>query len=393
MTSGALLRNVLRFARLLRDLEVPVDPDRVRLFVQALAFIRLSNRNEFYYAARSCLLTREQDREAFDRAFFAFWRATFNKGIPLTVPRRRSKRDSELEIHPPGLGVDRGREAESDEAMDEPLIVEATLSYSAREALRHKDFSDLTEDELEAVKRLINRLVWRLGDRPSRRHRLGGGPFLDHRRTFRKSLRHGGEIAEWVLRAPKRKPRPLVMIADVSGSMERYTRLLLHFVYSLTQGLEQHVEAFLFSTQLTRITRQLRDRDAERALDEVSRQVPDWSGGTKIGAALKAFNYRWARQVLSRGALVAFISDGLDRGEIETLERECARLQRNCYRLMWINPLLGSAGYKPLARGMRAVLPYVDDFLPARNLISVERLADHILSVSEHRPIRRQIAA
>ena len=126
---------------------------------------------------------------------------------------------------------------------------------------------------------------------------------------------------------------------------------------------------------------------------QVSRQVPDWSGGTKIGAALKAFNYRWARQVLSRGALVAFISDGLDRGEIETLERECARLQRNCYRLMWINPLLGSAGYKPLARGMRAVLPYVDDFLPARNLISVERLADHILSVSEHRPIRRQIAA
>ncbi len=393
MTAGALLRNTLRFARMLRDLGVQVDPDRVRLFAQALTFIQISDRAEFYHAAKCCLLTREQDREAFDRAFRAFWRASFRGGIPLTIPGRGHRHVPRPEICPPGSETDRARASGDGQEKGDPLVVEAALSYSAREALRQKDFSDLTPDELQAVKALIDRLTWRLGDRPSRRQRVGDGRFLDHRRTFRASLRLGGEIMRWALRAPKRKPRPLVVIADVSGSMERYTRMLLHFLYGLSQGLDQHVEAFLFSTRLTRITRQLRGGDAERALDEVSRQVPDWSGGTKIGAALKTFNFRWGRQVLSRGAIVTLISDGLDRGEIDLLRTEIARLQRSCYRLMWVNPLLGSRGYEPLARGMQTSLPYIDDFLPARNLVSLERLADHILSTSGRRPVRHQIAS
>ncbi len=393
MTAGALLRNTLRFARMLRDLGVQVDPDRVRLFAQALTFIQISDRAEFYHAAKCCLLTREQDREAFDRAFRAFWRASFRGGIPLTIPGRGHRHEPRPEICPPGSETDRARASGDGQEKGDPLVVEAALSYSAREALRQKDFSDLTPDELQAVKALIDRLTWRLGDRPSRRQRVGDGRFLDHRRTFRASLRLGGEIMRWALRAPKHKPRPLVVIADVSGSMERYTRMLLHFLYGLSQGLDQHVEAFLFSTRLTRITRQLRGGDAERALDEVSRQVPDWSGGTKIGAALKTFNFRWGRQVLSRGAIVTLISDGLDRGEIDLLRTEIARLQRSCYRLMWVNPLLGSRGYEPLARGMQTSLPYIDDFLPARNLVSLERLADHILSTSGRRPVRHQIAS
>jgi uncharacterized protein with von Willebrand factor type A (vWA) domain len=182
----------------------------------------------------------------------------------------------------------------------------------------------------------------------------------------------------------------LVIIADVSGSMERYTRLLLHFVYSLSEGLEQKVEAFVFSTRLTRITRQLHDRDVEEALRQVAHQVPDWSGGTRIGEALKTFNYKWVRRVLGQGAVVLLISDGWDRGDIDLLGKEMARLQRSCYRLIWLNPLLGSTEYEPLTRGMQAAMPYIDDFLPVHNLASLEDLAEHLKQVDDHRPVRRQ---
>jgi uncharacterized protein with von Willebrand factor type A (vWA) domain len=205
-------------------------------------------------------------------------------------------------------------------------------------------------------------------------------------------LRFGGEILLWERRQRKVKPRPLVIIADISGSMERYTRLLLHFIYSLSEGLHQKVEAFVFSTRLTRITRQLRERDVDQALLLVSRQVPDWSGGTRIGEALKTFNFVWGRRVLGQGAVVLLISDGWDRGDVGLLKKEIARLQRSCYRLIWLNPLLGSHEYEPLTRGMQAALPYVDDFLPVHNLASLEDLAGHLSHIDAHRPSRRQIA-
>jgi uncharacterized protein with von Willebrand factor type A (vWA) domain len=172
--------------------------------------------------------------------------------------------------------------------------------------------------------------------------------------------------------------------------MERYTRLLLRFLYALAGGLEQHVEAFVFSTRMTRITRQLRARDAERALRDVSRSVPDWSGGTRIGEALKTFNFVWGRRVLGRGAVVLLISDGWDRGDIELLHREMDRLQRSCHRLIWLNPLLGSPNYEPLTRGMQTALPFVDDFLPVHNLASLEDLAAHLARLDNRRAARRQ---
>ena len=186
------------------------------------------------------------------------------------------------------------------------------------------------------------------------------------------------------------RPRPLVVLADISGSMERYTGLLLHFVLGLARSLDQPVEAFLFGTRLTRVTRELHRRGSDQVLREISRAVPDWSGGTRIGQALKTFNYDWARRVLGRGAVVLLISDGWDRGDIGLLRHEMARLQRSCYRLIWLNPLLGSAEYEPLTRGIQAALPYVDDFLPVHDLASLEHLAVYLQGLEDVRPTRRQ---
>jgi uncharacterized protein with von Willebrand factor type A (vWA) domain len=197
-------------------------------------------------------------------------------------------------------------------------------------------------------------------------------------------------MIEWPRRERKIKPRPLILLADVSGSMERYTRLLLHFIYSLAEGLSQEVEAFVFSTHLTPITRQLRGRELEPALQEVSQKVTDWSGGTRIGQALKTFNFRWARRVATHRAVVLLISDGWDRGDPALLETEMARLQRNCYRLIWLNPLLGSPEYEPLTRGIQAALPYIDDFLPVHNLASLEDLATHLAQFDQKRTSRRR---
>ena len=254
-----------------------------------------------------------------------------------------------------------------------------------REILRQKDFSDLSADELEAVRRMMAAMVWQLGERRTRRKRFGQGAQPDLRRLIRRNLRYGGELLDWPTREAKYKPRPLIVIADISGSMERYSRLLLHFVYSLSAGLEQKVEAFVFSTRLTRITHPLRDKDIDRALHNVSGLIHDWAGGTRIGEAMKTFNYEWGRRVLGRGAIVLIISDGWDRGVPALAAREMARLQRTCYRLIWLNPLLGSPEYEPLTRGMQACLPYVDDFLPVHNLASLEDLAEHLATLDDKR--------
>ena len=258
------------------------------------------------------------------------------------------------------------------------ITIQSTKTYSQREILRHKDFSELTTDEAKALKRFMAELVWELGQRRTRRFEQGNGNQLDMRRAFRQTLRTGGELLEWPRRTPKFKPRPLIILADISGSMEPYTRLLLQFIYSLAAGLTQNVEAFVFSTHLTHITPHLRNRDLDRALADISRQVTDWSSGTRIGTALKTFNYDSGKRMLGRGAVVLLISDGWDRGDPALLKREMGRLHRSCHRLIWLNPLLGSPRYEPLTRGMQAALPHIDDFLPVHNLASLEDLADHL---------------
>ena len=239
--------------------------------------------------------------------------------------------------------------------------IDLTRTYSAQEVLRQKDFADFNGREMAEAQRMMAALQWDLGRRLTRRMVPGDGGQLDLRRTVRRNLKYGGELLELASKKPKARPRSLVLICDVSGSMERYTRMFLHFIHTIALGQER-LEAFLFATRLTRITRHLRYRSIDQAIDEVARAVPDWAGGTRIGEAVKTFNYQWLRRVLRGQSVVLIISDGWDRGDPELLSRETSRLQRSCHRLIWLNPLLGSPDYQPLTVGMQAALPYVDDF-------------------------------
>ncbi len=387
-----LLRNVVLFARLLRLAGIEVTPDQIVALVAALEHIDLRNREDFRDGARAILVSRRDHLALFDRAFDLFWQAWtegrwWQSEEPTPVPRPPSE-----ERNPRAR-----RAAASDEPFDAPEAdgdsrpgVQLALTYSALETLRHQDFARLSEAELEAVHWMLSACRWDLRPRPTRRRvRAPRGEFLDMRRAWRGNLRFGGELMALAWRRPKQKRRPLVVLCDISGSMERYARILLQFVYVLSHGMER-VEAFAFGTRLTRITRPLRGADVDRALDAAVGAVADWAGGTRIGESLKTFNYQWGRRVLGQGAIVLIISDGWDRGDTALLETEMQRLQMSCQRLIWLNPLLGDPRYEPLAAGIRAALPYVDDFLPVHNLDSLEKLAGLLARVGERRPLRRQ---
>jgi uncharacterized protein with von Willebrand factor type A (vWA) domain len=370
-----LLRNLVLFGRVLRGLGLDVNPGRVIDLAQALGHVQIGLKSDFYHASRALLVHRRDDVPLFDQAFDMFWQTPLGEWKLVDLKGRRIRRvEARPLVAPPALEGSKEGQPLPDDA-EERTVLEVTKTYSARELLRSRDFASLSESEIDEIRRMIADLTWRLGARLTRRQRSGRGRRIDMRRTLRASLRHGGELLEWRHREPREKPRPLVAICDVSGSMERYTRILLHFTYGLTQGLGQRVESFAFGTRLTRLSRHLRDRDIERALSGVSHAVLDWSGGTRIGECLRSFNFEWGRRVLGGGAVVLLISDGWDTGEPELLAAEMERLQRSCHRLIWLNPLLGSPEYEPLTRGMQAALPHVHDFLPVHNLASLEALA------------------
>jgi uncharacterized protein with von Willebrand factor type A (vWA) domain len=391
--AGNLFYNLLLFGRLLRRLGLDVDTGRMIELIQALTVIDITNKTDFYHTLRCLLVHGREDIPVFDRAFETFWRKPGGSRGMQVHGEGQVRRPPKPVIVPPLL-----RPPEADAASpnlpgpdpaNEPPLIEATLTYSSREVLRRKNFAELSADELEEIRAMLSGLTWQPGWRRSRRWQPGKGSAVDLRHMLRRNLHFGGEVVQWVYKEPKYKPRPLVIIADISGSMERYTRLLLHFAYSLNRGFKQGVETFVFSTRLTRVTHSMQNNEVDRALREVSAKVPDWSGGTRIGAALKTFNYDWARRVLGRGAVVLLISDGWDQGEPELLRAEILRLQRSCYRLIWLNPLLGSPQYQPLTRGMQTALPYIDDFLPVHNIISLENLARHLERLNEGRRARR----
>lgn len=379
--TGYLLHNLLLFGRLLRQLGLDVNPGRMVDLVRALELVQVGRKSDFYYTARALLVHHHDDIPLFDQAFDLFWRKPAGDGVTLSLFAAPRPQNQSL-FAPPALAQSQPPTPENEEGGEEQTIIEVTRTYSQQELLRRKDFAQLTAVELHAIQQLMRQMVWQLGQRRTRRLTPGQGKRLDLRRGLRQNLRYGGE---WLLRpyrTPKYKPRPLVLLADISGSMERYTRLLIHFLYSLAEGLDQLVEAFVFSTRLSRITRPLHNRDVNRALDEVAHAVPDWAGGTRIGEALKSFNFDWGRRVLGHGAIVVLISDGWDRGDPELLRQEMARLQKNCHRLIWLNPLLGSPQYEPLTRGIQAALPFIDDFLPVHNLASLQDLAQHLQTVT-----------
>jgi uncharacterized protein with von Willebrand factor type A (vWA) domain len=377
--SGQFLYNLLLFGRILRRLGLDINPGRMMDLVSALDHIEIGRKSDFYYAARTLLVHEREDLALFDEAFELFWRKPAESWqVDWQGLTRRRKPSGPVITHPP-LKEAAPQTVDSASSSTEPMtVVEVTRTYSDRELLRHKNFAEMDVEESEAIKRLMANLLWRVSERRTRRLRPGKGHLMDLRRTLRRSLRSEGEIFRWSYREPKLKPRPLVVIADISGSMERYTRLLLHFIYGMKAALSQPVEAFVFSTRLTRITRPLQIRDLDLSLQNVGQLVNDWAGGTRIGESLKTFNFEWGRRVLGRGAVVLVISDGWDRGDTELLRREMARLKRNCHRLIWLNPLLGAPDYEPLTRGIQAALPHIDDFLPVHNLASLEDLASRL---------------
>jgi uncharacterized protein with von Willebrand factor type A (vWA) domain len=251
------------------------------------------------------------------------------------------------------------------------------LTWSDARTLASKDFAEFTPEEIALARAALDRLEWTPGERRTRRWVKGRGPRVDLRRALAQSVRTGGDVIRLPTRRRRKRPRPIVILCDISGSMERYSRLLLHFVHSMGRR-HRHVEAFVFSTQLTRVTKALRTRGLDEAVAAVSRSVPDWSGGTRIGEALRQFHQRWARRALNGGPVVLLISDGWDCGDPPVLREQIRRLQRGCHRLIWLNPLIGTEGYTPLTRGLQAALPFVDDFLPARTLTNLADLAIHL---------------
>lgn len=378
MPQEALLHNLLLFNRLLRALGLDVGPGKIMEVQAALPHVPVTSESDFRYALRTILVKRKQDIPLFDIAFEVFWKgAAFDQALlethsPTNMKQLTSApRDHRLSIYE---GQTPGAEGGELEDRRWPC----GESWTAREALRQRDFAQLTDGEISAVRRMMGEIVWDLGSRRTRRHTNGSAGQLDVRSSLRRSLPYGTELLKWSFRVPKSKQRLLVILADVSGSMDRYARLLLQFFYGLKHGLPQNVEVFVFSTRLTRVTKQLVHSDVDWALREVTDSVQDWSGGTRIGDAVRTFNQLWARRMRSGGAVVLLVSDGWDRGDPAVLDREMARLNRLCHRLIWLNPLLGREGYKPLTRGMQVALPHIDDFLPVHNLASLEDLAGHL---------------
>jgi uncharacterized protein with von Willebrand factor type A (vWA) domain len=281
--------------------------------------------------------------------------------------QRKELRGKKIDIKQPRLKYD---EDEQEQEEGDPQ----GTAYSAIERLRKKDFEQFSWEEEQEAKRLMAQMRWNVSLRSTRRKiPARSGSYPDMRQMLRRNLKQGGEMIELAWREIKRKPRPLIIICDISGSMSLYSRLLLHFIHTVSNG-RLKVEAFVFGTRLTCITHQLKKRNVDEAIKDVSKTVQDWSGGTRIGDALHHFNHAWGRRVLGRGAVVLIISDGWDRGDNMRLRSEMERLQRSCHRLIWLNPLLGSPDYRSLSIGMKTALPFIDDFLPAHNLDSLMKL-------------------
>jgi uncharacterized protein with von Willebrand factor type A (vWA) domain len=391
----ALVTNLLHFGRILRGAGLDAGPGRMLTALQALEQVEMGRRDDFYVALRAALVRGRDDVPLFDRAFAAFFEG--------------SEGDSRLQRFgarpaPPPRGQEwPGPPVASAPARELTLVgfpdgedgsgakTEVAAAYSAAEVLREKDFEQMSAVELAATRRLMQLMQLAVARRRSRRlERLAGGRHrLDLRRLMRLNLHQGGEMLRLAWRGPKMKRRPLVLLCDISGSMERYSRSLLHFAHAVEWALPD-VEAFVFATRLTRITRHLTTHDVDAALAGVSGAVQDWASGTRIGDALRDFNRRWGRRVLGQGAVVVIMSDGWDRGDPQVLSEEMARLQRSCHRLIWMNPLLGQPDYQPLTLGMDTALPYVDDFVAAHNLASLEALADMLADERPRRLVRRQ---
>ncbi|HKB11052.1 MAG TPA: VWA domain-containing protein [Vicinamibacterales bacterium] len=374
-----LIGNLLLFGTVLRRAGIDVHPGRLLDVVAALEFVDLASRAEVYHACRALLVHRPDQIAIFDRAFDLFWSSHSAGAGGIGAPREArldtARVTEQIEAAAELESIGEGGDGDVDGRADGLKI------WSDAPGLAEKDFGTLTAGELAEASEALAQLAWSPGERRTRRWIRGRGPRLDLRRAIAESRRTGGDVVAIARQRRRIRPRPLVLLCDISGSMERYSRMLLRFAHAISTR-RRRVEAFLFATRLTRITRQLRAARPDEALAAVSRTVPEWSGGTRIGQAIKEFHQQWAGRVLSGGPVVLLVSDGWDCGDPGELAAQISRLQRRCRRLVWLNPLLGSIGYAPLTRGLQAALPFVDDFLPARTLTNLADLAVHLNSLA-----------
>jgi uncharacterized protein with von Willebrand factor type A (vWA) domain len=377
--------NLAVFGRLLRNHGIGVHVGRLLDLTEALQHVDVASRIDVHLTCRALLVHRHEDLALFDTAFDAFWRTHHASDAALQASLQADARSGTLAPPASVESADRAACVSAGAAVDDPAAddeaavdaVGVMRTWSDLGAIAAKDFAEFTGEEIALARAALIRLVWSPGERRTRRWRSGRGVRVDLRRTLARSVRTGGEIVTLPRRRRRSHPRPIVLLCDVSGSMERYSRMLLHFAYEIGRR-HRRAEVFLFSTQLTRITAFLRGRRLDEAVSAVSQSVPGWSDGTRTGDALRVFHQRWARVVLRRGPVVLLISDGWDQGDPIVLRDQVARLQRSCHRLIWLNPLIGTADYAPLTRGLVAALPFVDEFLPARTLINLSDLALHL---------------
>ena len=373
-----MLQRVVRFGRALHDAGILANPDKLIDLCRSFEYIEVAQRMDFYAAARALLVSRQQDLETFDKLFVEFWTMVERKpNDKMSDSPEEGEGEGDTlkeEQTAPQMG---DTEAEDESGEEEPT----QTGYSGQEVLINKNIGHMSDTEIEAAREILAELISILATARSRRTvRTNKGSRLDLRRMLRQNAVYGRDGVELVYRKRKIKKVKLMVLCDVSGSMERYSSFLIQFIYALRRELPQ-VDVGVFATKMTVITHLLDDRDVATSLRRVSESAPDWGGGTDIGGCLKEFNDRFAREMLRSKTVMVILSDGWDRGDAVQMRTALEHLHRRVHKLIWLNPLLGATGYEPLCRGIRTALPYMDYFLPAHNLASLAQLAKTLRSI------------
>lgn len=378
------------FGRFLRQAGCQIGTGEIMSAIEASSKINLSNREDFRHTLKTCFITNHKMIPLFDQLFNLYWRNPDKiervsdllrklHESRLSKAELSSMKDQVKELY--NKQLENFNEKDGDEDGEEKQF--DVFLYSPQEILREKRFDAYTNEEYDEAKEFISRWIWKFGERKLRRLQKGRKPYrLDIRNTIRNNIFPAQDFIALDWKDRKTKQRPLVVLTDISGSMDHYSRILLHFIFTV-HSINKHLEAFTFGTRLTRITHYLRKKDANDALEFVNESVQDWSGGTKIGETLETFNRLWARRVLNGGAVVLIISDGWDTGNIDLLSKEADRLHRSCHRLIWLNPNLGYEDFQPLSQGLLAIQPHVDDFLPIHNLNCLTDLLNHLSNLGK----------
>tara|TARA_R110002110_G_scaffold176345_2_gene380428 strand:+ start:1394 stop:2668 length:1275 start_codon:yes stop_codon:yes gene_type:complete len=383
LDDNKLAPNIMHFGRVLRAAGLPIGPGKIIDATQAVIAVGIQSRSDFYWALHAVFVNRRDQHELFDQAFHIFWKdpKLLERMMGILLPSVDGGEEPAPEEQPlrrlqEALAQQQENDADSEEEQEqeEEIELDAAMTVSERELLQTMDFEEMSADEIEAAKRAISQMRLPITEIPTRRYQASMRQArVDMRATLRAALRSGGDSIPLKHRKRRTRPPPLVILCDISGSMSRYTRMFLHFMHAVTNDRDR-VHTFLFGTRLTNVTRYLRNKDIDLAIEQVTDAVEDWSGGTRIGESLSDFNRFWSRRVLGQGAIVILISDGLDRDAGRGLHMEIERLHKSCRRLIWLNPLLRFDGFQPKSQGIQAILPSVDEFRPVHNLSSLEEL-------------------